>query len=160
MAEEHHIYLSISVRDWKESEIKENRLKPRELSVFLCLFYNAFWTLAWCRTTLFLTVQYVCPPVPLYAGWSFSMGSAYQFHSWRVFVVVCALPCVSAVVALTFMPESPRFFLEVRVRETIIAISLVALSCLLNDIREYQYPYGKLIVKYGEKYRSQTWIMT
>lgn len=53
---------------------------------------------------------------PLPAGWSFSMGSAYQFHSWRVFVVVCALPCVSAVVALTFMPESPRFFLEVRAR--------------------------------------------
>ncbi|KAF7250315.1 Synaptic vesicle glycoprotein 2C [Varanus komodoensis] len=45
-------------------------------------------------------------------GWSFSMGSAYQFHSWRVFVVMCALPCVSAVVALTFMPESPRFLLE------------------------------------------------
>ncbi|CAJ1070129.1 LOW QUALITY PROTEIN: synaptic vesicle glycoprotein 2C-like [Xyrichtys novacula] len=49
--------------------------------------------------------------IPHY-GWSFSMGSAYQFHSWRVFVVVCALPCVSAVVALTFMPESPRFYLE------------------------------------------------
>ncbi|MED6276415.1 Synaptic vesicle glycoprotein 2C [Characodon lateralis] len=41
------------------------------------------------------------------------MGSAYQFHSWRVFVVVCALPCVCAVVALTFMPESPRYYLEV-----------------------------------------------
>ncbi|KAG8130997.1 hypothetical protein E2320_017537 [Naja naja] len=41
------------------------------------------------------------------------MGSAYQFHSWRVFVIMCALPCVSAVVALTFMPESPRFLLEV-----------------------------------------------
>ncbi|XP_068191161.1 synaptic vesicle glycoprotein 2C-like [Antennarius striatus] len=49
--------------------------------------------------------------IPHY-GWSFSMGSAYQFHSWRVFVVVCALPCVSAVVALTFMPESPRFYLQ------------------------------------------------
>uniref|UniRef100_A0A673BIU6 Synaptic vesicle glycoprotein 2C-like n=1 Tax=Sphaeramia orbicularis TaxID=375764 RepID=A0A673BIU6_9TELE len=49
---------------------------------------------------------------PHYPSWSFSMGSAYQFHSWRVFVVVCALPCVSAVVALTFMPESPRFYLE------------------------------------------------
>ncbi|XP_005945752.2 synaptic vesicle glycoprotein 2C [Haplochromis burtoni] len=49
--------------------------------------------------------------IPHY-GWSFSMGSAYQFHSWRVFVVVCALPCVSAVIALTFMPESPRFYLE------------------------------------------------
>ncbi|KAJ0019333.1 hypothetical protein NQD34_006902 [Periophthalmus magnuspinnatus] len=45
--------------------------------------------------------------------WSFSMGSSYQFHSWRVFVVVCALPCVCAVVALTFMPESPRYYLEV-----------------------------------------------
>ncbi|XDV20318.1 hypothetical protein PO909_025667 [Leuciscus waleckii] len=41
------------------------------------------------------------------------MGSAYQFHSWRVFVVVCALPCLCAVVALMFMPESPRFYLEV-----------------------------------------------
>ncbi|OCU02410.1 synaptic vesicle glycoprotein 2C [Xenopus laevis] len=49
--------------------------------------------------------------IPHY-GWSFSMGSAYQFHSWRVFVIVCALPCVSTVVALTFMPESPRFLLE------------------------------------------------
>uniref|UniRef100_A0A8D0HEQ9 Synaptic vesicle glycoprotein 2C n=1 Tax=Sphenodon punctatus TaxID=8508 RepID=A0A8D0HEQ9_SPHPU len=48
-----------------------------------------------------------------FLGWSFSMGSAYQFHSWRVFVIVCALPCVSSVVALTFMPESPRFLLEV-----------------------------------------------
>ncbi|NXD58067.1 SV2C protein, partial [Corvus moneduloides] len=50
--------------------------------------------------------------IPHY-GWSFSMGSAYQFHSWRVFVIVCALPCVSSVVALTFMPESPRFLLEI-----------------------------------------------
>ncbi|XP_077087132.1 synaptic vesicle glycoprotein 2Ca [Siphateles boraxobius] len=50
--------------------------------------------------------------IPHY-GWSFSMGSAYQFHSWRVFVVVCALPCLCAVVALMFMPESPRFYLEV-----------------------------------------------
>ncbi|XP_072570527.1 synaptic vesicle glycoprotein 2C isoform X2 [Paramormyrops kingsleyae] len=50
--------------------------------------------------------------IPHY-GWSFSMGSAYQFHSWRVFVVVCALPCVCSVVSLTFVPESPRFFLEV-----------------------------------------------
>lgn len=58
--------------------------------------------------------------MPLFTGWSFSMGSAYQFHSWRVFVVVCALPCVCAVVALTFMPESPRFYLEVMALPLII----------------------------------------
>lgn len=68
--------------------------------------------------------------VCLCAGWSFSMGSAYQFHSWRVFVVVCALPCVSAVVALTFMPESPRFYLEV----TCVCVSLCAVlaCCFVN----------------------------
>lgn len=58
-----------------------------------------------------------------FAGWSFSMGSAYQFHSWRVFVVVCALPCVSAVVALTFMPESPRFYLEVGEKPRILILA-------------------------------------
>ncbi|KAM6201568.1 synaptic vesicle glycoprotein 2B-like isoform 3-T3 [Rhynchocyon petersi] len=45
-------------------------------------------------------------------GWGFSMGSSYHFHSWRVFVIVCALPCTVSMVALKFMPESPRFLLE------------------------------------------------
>ncbi|OBS59134.1 hypothetical protein A6R68_09741, partial [Neotoma lepida] len=41
------------------------------------------------------------------------MGTNYHFHSWRVFVIVCALPCTVSMVALKFMPESPRFLLEV-----------------------------------------------
>ncbi|XP_055273717.1 synaptic vesicle glycoprotein 2B [Moschus berezovskii] len=49
--------------------------------------------------------------IPHY-GWGFSMGSNYHFHSWRVFVIVCALPCTVSMVALKFMPESPRFLLE------------------------------------------------
>uniref|UniRef100_A0AAX7VD16 Synaptic vesicle glycoprotein 2A n=1 Tax=Astatotilapia calliptera TaxID=8154 RepID=A0AAX7VD16_ASTCA len=49
--------------------------------------------------------------IPHY-GWSFQMGSAYQFHSWRVFVLVCAFPSVAAIAALNAMPESPRFYLE------------------------------------------------
>ncbi|KAK3535682.1 hypothetical protein QTP70_020586 [Hemibagrus guttatus] len=49
--------------------------------------------------------------IPHY-GWGFSMGSEFQFHSWRVFVLVCALPAVAALIGLTFMPESPRFLLE------------------------------------------------
>lgn len=52
--------------------------------------------------------------VSAFLGWSFQMGSAYQFHSWRVFVLVCAFPSVAAICALTTMPESPRFYLEVR----------------------------------------------
>ncbi|XP_043934301.1 synaptic vesicle glycoprotein 2B [Protopterus annectens] len=49
--------------------------------------------------------------IPNY-GWGFSMGTNYQFHSWRVFVIICALPCLSSIIALKFMPESPRFLLE------------------------------------------------
>ncbi|XP_048225386.1 synaptic vesicle glycoprotein 2B isoform X3 [Perognathus longimembris pacificus] len=45
-------------------------------------------------------------------GWGFSMGTNYHFHSWRVFVIVCALPCAVSSIALKFMPESPRFLLE------------------------------------------------
>ncbi|NWZ19073.1 SV2B protein, partial [Asarcornis scutulata] len=49
--------------------------------------------------------------IPHY-GWGFSMGTKYHFHSWRVFVLVCSLPCIASLVALKFMPESPRFLLE------------------------------------------------
>ncbi|CAB1420826.1 unnamed protein product [Pleuronectes platessa] len=49
--------------------------------------------------------------IPHY-GWSFQMGSAYQFHSWRVFVLVCAFPSVAAIATLSVVPESPRFYLE------------------------------------------------
>ncbi|CAL8262795.1 unnamed protein product [Merluccius merluccius] len=49
--------------------------------------------------------------IPRY-GWGFSMGSEFQFHSWRVFVLVASLPAVTSLVGLMFMPESPRFLLE------------------------------------------------
>ncbi|KAM4675093.1 synaptic vesicle glycoprotein 2B [Discoglossus pictus] len=49
--------------------------------------------------------------IPHY-GWGFSMGTHYHFHSWRVYVVICVLPCIASIVALKFMPESPRFLLE------------------------------------------------
>ena len=38
--------------------------------------------------------------------------------SWRVFVIVCALPATVSMVALKFMPESPRFLLEVSLSAT------------------------------------------
>lgn len=50
------------------------------------------------------------------------MGSAYQFHSWRVFVLVCAFPCVAAIAALNSMPESPRFYLEVSRRSAVTRV--------------------------------------
>ncbi|KAL4623534.1 synaptic vesicle glycoprotein 2B-like [Arapaima gigas] len=49
--------------------------------------------------------------IPHY-GWGFSMGTEFQFHSWRVFVLVCALPAIASLIGLMFTPESPRFLLE------------------------------------------------
>ena len=45
-------------------------------------------------------------------GWGFRYGSSYEFHAWRVFVVLCALPSVCAATALTFLYESPRWQLR------------------------------------------------
>lgn len=71
---------------------------------FLYSFYCKWHMLQFCLTSLLAS---------FHVGWSFQMGSAYQFHSWRVFVLVCAFPSVAAISALTTMPESPRFYLEV-----------------------------------------------
>lgn len=35
-------------------------------------------------------------------------------HSWRLFIFVCLFPALAALVGIVFMPESPRFLLEVR----------------------------------------------
>lgn len=35
-----------------------------------------------------------------------------HFSSWRVFLLVCNLPSILALLGLFFMPESPRFLLE------------------------------------------------
>lgn len=79
------------------------------------------------------------------------MGSAYQFHSWRVFVIVCALPCVCSVVALTFMPESPRFLLEVTFVITDIQGSHICWRQLLVNSRKACLPLREVFfLPYGE----------
>ncbi|KAF0043528.1 hypothetical protein F2P81_004865 [Scophthalmus maximus] len=45
-------------------------------------------------------------------GWGFSIGSEFQMHSWRLFILVCLFPALAALVGVIFMPESPRFLLE------------------------------------------------
>lgn len=48
------------------------------------------------------------------SGWGFAIGTEFQMHSWRLFILVCLLPALAALVGVIFMPESPRFLLEVR----------------------------------------------
>lgn len=45
-------------------------------------------------------------------GLYFSLGSLY-FQSWRIFVALCSIPSLTSAVIFIFMPESPKFLLEV-----------------------------------------------
>uniref|UniRef100_A0A672F9F7 Synaptic vesicle glycoprotein 2B-like n=1 Tax=Salarias fasciatus TaxID=181472 RepID=A0A672F9F7_SALFA len=49
--------------------------------------------------------------IPHY-GWGFAIGSEFQMHSWRLYILVCLFPALAALVGIIFMPESPRFLLE------------------------------------------------
>lgn len=47
-------------------------------------------------------------------GWGFALGTEFQMHSWRLFILVCLFPALAALIGVVLMPESPRFLLEVR----------------------------------------------
>lgn len=92
--------------------------------------------------------HYFASVVFVFSGWSFQMGSAYQFHSWRVFVLVCAFPSVAAIAALSAMPESPRFYLEVR-----------GCACWLRQpvLLMYESLWGLILSKDFKWRRIKTW---
>ncbi|XP_061392164.1 uncharacterized protein LOC133327657 [Musca vetustissima] len=43
--------------------------------------------------------------------WEFSIWNM-QFHSWQVYLAVCAIPSLVSGVSLSFFPESPRFLMS------------------------------------------------
>ena len=54
------------------------------------------------------------------------MGSDYKYHQWRMFIVICSLPCLIAIAMLTMIPESPRWLLEMgRKREAMEILATI-----------------------------------
>ncbi len=45
-------------------------------------------------------------------GINFALGDL-QFHSWRLFIIISAMPSLVGCIFYLFLPESPRFLLEV-----------------------------------------------
>lgn len=58
-------------------------------------------------------LEITCSLIDGLPGWGFAIGSEFQIHSWRLFIFVCLFPALAALVGVVFMPESPRFLLEV-----------------------------------------------
>ncbi len=46
----------------------------------------------------------------------FSLG-LFRFHSWRLFIAISAVPSLLGVLLYWFLPESPRYLLEVSLNE-------------------------------------------
>lgn len=44
-------------------------------------------------------------------------SSSFEYHSWRIFVALCAVPSLTSAFCFIFMPESPKFLLTMN-RET------------------------------------------
>ena len=40
------------------------------------------------------------------------VSSNFRFNSWRLFTVLCGIPSLLSAVAVTFLPESPRYLLS------------------------------------------------
>lgn len=63
----------------------------------------------------------------------FSVGSL-DFQSWRLFVVLCSIPSLtSALIFRLFMPESPKFLIEVFKSQT--SVDICKLLFLLSSVK-------------------------
>ncbi len=95
---------------WMMGGIYASFIPPGASSLDMVHMYTCVCRAVWGLHSFFL--YFTCWLFCCISGWGFSMGTEFQFHSWRVFVLVCALPAIAAFVGLMFMPESPRFLLE------------------------------------------------
>ena len=72
-----------------------------------------FWLAANC-----LTAGLAWAIIPSNMG--FHNDDGFSYESWRIFVAFCTIPAATSVVTFLFLPESPKFLLEV----SFLAVSL------------------------------------
>ena len=65
----------------------------------------AFWTVGRLYASL---LAWVIVPRDI----SFYLGS-FEVTSWRIFIMLCTIPCFSSAIALIFLPESPGYLFSV-----------------------------------------------
>lgn len=73
----------------------------------------------------------------------FSLGSL-DFQSWRMFVALCSIPSLTSALIFIFMPESPKFLLEVFKKMSVWYLKQVVLQCLLSGFCPF---FVRLLVK-------------
>ena len=90
----------------------------------------------------------------------FSLGGnddGYFLNDWRVFVVLCAVPCLlSTLLGLIVVPESPRWLLMKGNQERALKILRKAATCNGKDAME-AFPEDTFLIDEEEKESSNFW---
>ncbi len=74
----------------------------------LIIILSAFWTVG----RLYASVlAWIIIPRDI----EFQIGSL-QISSWRIFLMLCTIPCLSSAIVLICLPESPGFLFSVSLR--------------------------------------------
>ena len=60
----------------------------------------------------------------IFLDMQFDIGQS-TFMSWRVFLLICALPLVVSMFGLLIMPESPRYLLQVYNIIIVVVVSFI-----------------------------------
>ncbi|PIK39609.1 putative synaptic vesicle glycoprotein 2C isoform X2 [Apostichopus japonicus] len=64
----------------------------------------------------------------------------FSYQSWRVFIAVCVLPAASSAISFMFLPESPKFLLEVGKEEQALSVlkKLYQSNNKASNLKEYR----------------------
>lgn len=77
---------------------------------------------------------------------SLPIADTVTLTAWRVYVMVCTFPCLSAAVLLFFMPESPSFlFAKGKVRKAIKVLEKIQ---KINRLDEHKIDNVQLLTKH------------
>ena len=113
--------------------------KNTSMCVFLCLYQRLFT----CDNSYVCVC--VCVYIYIYIYIYINIYSYYKtelfdieitehttFHSWRIYMILCAIPALVAVTGTCAMPESPRFLLQVTYTYIHIFINIYHLRTTLT----------------------------
>lgn len=112
--------------------------QPKAKRGSMLSFMAAFWTLG----NLFVAgLAWIVIP----SGVGFH-GSAFIYNSWRIFLLICAIPSLLVAVFLIFLPESPKFLLTCGKSEE--ALEIFRKIYQINTGRDKsEYPVKHLIME-------------
>lgn len=111
--------------------------QPKHKRGSMLSFMAAFWTLG---NLLVASLAWLIIPTDI--GFE---SEAFVYNSWRIFLVICALPSFIVAILLMYLPESPKFLLSCgRFEEALAIFRGIYVTNTGND--PSMYPVKELLI--------------